>query len=183
MEKRFAGDPPTFEIHKLWKRNGLKPKGVADWALEKLGELDDPEREQVWAFFDRDDHDLVEESYARAKAAGVKVAYSNPCFELWLLLHFVPGVSGAQDSHGVQQQLRAAHRVFRNFDKHLDDAQKRALDGKETDAVSRAKTLITNCPSLVCTAKRGHGTDCKVLDRVPSTDVWKLLVSLGIVSP
>ncbi|MEU7853502.1 RloB family protein [Nonomuraea sp. NPDC049141] len=182
LEERFCGDPRTFEIHVLWKRKGLKPHEVVDWALEKLGELDDPGREQVWAFFDRDDHSHVERSHARAEAMGVKVAFSHPCFELWLLLHFGSGAAGAHTSKNVQNQLRATHRAFRDFEKHLSATCRQALDGKEKDAVSRAKNLITNCPSLACTAKKGHADDCKVLDRVPSTDVWRLLVELGIVA-
>ncbi|MFI7702693.1 RloB family protein [Nonomuraea sp. NPDC049480] len=182
LEERFGGDPPAFEIHVLWKRKGLKPHEVVSWALEKLGEIDDPRREQVWAFFDRDDHSRVEESYARAEAAGVHVAFSHPCFELWLLLHFAARLSGAQTSKGVQDRLRAAHRTFHDFDKRLDAPRLTALYGNEADATNRAKSLIGNCPSMVCTAKKGHGPDCKVLDRVPSTDVWRLLAELGIVS-
>ncbi|MEV1240840.1 RloB family protein [Nonomuraea sp. NPDC050022] len=181
LERRFAGDPRTFEIKVLWKRNGLKPHEVVNRALEKLGELDDPQREQVWAFFDRDEHCGVEEAHAQAESAGVKVAFSHPCFELWLLLHFASGVSGARTSKGVQDQLRAVHPAFRDFGKSLETAHRRALEGQEAIAVGRAKTLITNCPSLECTARKGHAQECKVVDRVPSTEVWKLLGELGIV--
>lgn len=182
VAERFGGEPRAFDIHVLWKRKGLKPDEVAAWALEKLDELDDPKREQVWAFFDRDDHSRVEDSYAKADAAGVKVAFSHPCFELWLLLHFVSGVQGAQRSKSVQDQLRGAHKAFRDYDKRLEDAQRQALDGKEHDAARRAKTLIANCPSLGCTAGKGHAQDCRVLDRAPSTDVWRLLAELGVLS-
>lgn len=181
LEDRFSGDPRAFDIHVLWKRRGLKPDEVVAWALEKVSELDDPRREQVWAFFDRDDHSRVEESYAKAERAGIKVAFSHPCFELWLLLHFGSGVQGAQKPKHVQDLLRAAHPAFRQFDKRLNDAQKQALDGKERDATARAKLLITNCPALICTSKKGHADECKVVDRVPSTDVWRLLAELGIV--
>ncbi|GAA1015098.1 hypothetical protein Aple_067880 [Acrocarpospora pleiomorpha] len=95
---RFAGDPRTFEIKIVWERNGLKPHDVVNRAIAELDELDDPRREQVWAFFDRDEHSRLEESYGRAESAGVRTAFSNPCFELWLLLHFVSGVSGGQTS-------------------------------------------------------------------------------------
>ncbi|WP_171074455.1 RloB family protein [Nonomuraea basaltis] len=181
LEDRFGGDPPAFEIHVLWRRRGLKPQEVVDWALDKLREIDDPRREQVWVLFDRDDHSRVEESYARAEAAGVNVAFSHPCFELWLLLHFTAALAGGQNSKSVQEPLRAAHRAFQTFDKRLDAAHQAALNGNETEAAGRARALINNCPSMVCAAKQGHGAECKVLDRVPSTDVWRLLAELGIV--
>ncbi|WP_219471501.1 RloB family protein [Nonomuraea rhizosphaerae] len=182
LEERFGGDPRRFEIHVLWKRKGLKPDEVVNWALEKASELEDPRREQVWALFDRDDHSRVEESCRRAERAGVRVAFSHPCFELWLLLHFVAGVPGAPTSKCIQDRLRAAHQAFRTFDKRLDGAPLAALNGNEADAVNRARSLVTNCPSMACTARNGHGADCRVLDRTPSTDVWRILVELGIVT-
>ena len=44
--------------------------------------------DEIWCVFDRDDHPRVNESINRAKAHGLSVALSNPCFELWILLHF-----------------------------------------------------------------------------------------------
>ena len=46
------------------------------------------ERDEFWAVFDRDEHPNFSDALHRAKAAGVHVAYSNPCFELWVVLHF-----------------------------------------------------------------------------------------------
>ena len=45
------------------------------------------ERDQVWAVFDRDDHPRFEEAVANCETANVRVARSNPCIELWLILH------------------------------------------------------------------------------------------------
>lgn len=44
--------------------------------------------DQIWCVFDRDEHLLVPEALQQAQAKGIPVAFSNPCFELWLLLHF-----------------------------------------------------------------------------------------------
>ncbi|MEW2915510.1 RloB family protein [Ruegeria sp. ANG10] len=48
------------------------------------------ERDQVWAVFDRDDDEVSR--YAEAKKvcedAGLNYAYSDPCFEHWINLHF-----------------------------------------------------------------------------------------------
>lgn len=45
------------------------------------------ESDQVWAIFDRDEHPRFDEAVALCEQGGVRVARSNPCFELWLILH------------------------------------------------------------------------------------------------
>ncbi len=44
----------------------------------------------VWAVFDRDAHPKpqVPQAFALAKRHGIRIAFSNPCFELWGLMHF-----------------------------------------------------------------------------------------------
>lgn len=59
---------------------------------------------RVWAVFDRDEHPLVEESIALALANKIDVAFSDPCFEIWPILHLAN--YGAQDGrHEVQRKL------------------------------------------------------------------------------
>lgn len=43
---------------------------------------------EVWAVFDVDEHPHIEDAKAIAKANKVKIACSNPCFEIWLVYHF-----------------------------------------------------------------------------------------------
>ena len=43
---------------------------------------------EVWVVFDKDDNKDFDEAIAIAKKEGLNVAWSNECFELWLLLHF-----------------------------------------------------------------------------------------------
>lgn len=45
--------------------------------------------DQVWCIFDVDDvsKQSIEKIRTRASANGIKTATSNPCFELWLVLH------------------------------------------------------------------------------------------------
>ena len=59
---------------------------------------------RVWAVFDKDDHE-VEEALALANTNQIDVAFSNPCFELWPILHLED--YGRQDGrHLVQRRLR-----------------------------------------------------------------------------
>ncbi|WP_411681889.1 RloB family protein [Clostridium thailandense] len=43
---------------------------------------------EVWVVFDKDANEDFNEAIAFAKSRGLNVAWSNECFELWLLLHF-----------------------------------------------------------------------------------------------
>jgi hypothetical protein len=43
--------------------------------------------DQVWAVFDRDQHEHFEDAVRACERNGIKVARSNPCFEVWLVLH------------------------------------------------------------------------------------------------
>lgn len=51
--------------------------------------------DEVWAVFDKDDLDKIpktrenfEQAFSKAGEEHIRIAYSNECFELWLLLHF-----------------------------------------------------------------------------------------------
>ena len=44
--------------------------------------------DEYWCVFDVDAHPYLEEAIALAEANCVKIAISNPCIELWFLLHF-----------------------------------------------------------------------------------------------
>jgi hypothetical protein len=61
------------------------------------------EGDQVWAVFDRDDHPHFERAINICEGSGVLVARSNPCFELWLVLHFKhydkPGDAASLQKH------------------------------------------------------------------------------------
>ena len=43
--------------------------------------------DEIWCIFDRDEHPYVNEALALAERHQIGVAFSNPCFELWLVLH------------------------------------------------------------------------------------------------
>lgn len=59
---------------------------------------------RVWAVFDRDEHPLVEEALVTARDNSIDVAFSDPCFEVWPLLHLVD--HGSQDDrHEVHKKL------------------------------------------------------------------------------
>lgn len=93
--------------------------------------------DSVWCVFDVDNHPRVAEAKKLANDNKIQVAISNPCFELWLVLHF-------QESPG-----KKSCRQFQSLLKNLDPSY--ANDSKSVDfskyapgydqAVERAKRL------------------------------------------
>jgi hypothetical protein len=61
------------------------------------------EHDEIWAVFDRDEHQRYDEAVSRCETKGIKTARSNPCFELWLILHVSefdkPDSRGAVQAH------------------------------------------------------------------------------------
>ncbi|MBT9561263.1 MAG: RloB domain-containing protein [Myxococcales bacterium] len=90
--------------------------------------------DQVWCVFDVDDHPHIPDAAQMARDNGIYIAISNPCFELWLLLH-VREPPGMQPRKEVARMLK---RHLPDYDKHLKP--QRLLTGIE-DAVLRAERL------------------------------------------
>jgi RloB-like protein len=119
------------------------PRTVVEIAIRLRAEAEHEARRQrdenfnydeVWGVFDIDEHPNVDQARQLADANAVKLAVSNPCFELWALLHF-------QDrrAHIERHAARAAlQRHLPEYDKALDFA--RMYPGY-TDAVRRARAL------------------------------------------
>lgn len=94
-------------LQDLWRYPLLKiriiegagvPTSVVARAIDTLRERknearrnrDSFEKFEVWALFDRDNFSpaMITEAFRLAKVNGIEVAHSNPCFELWGLMHF-----------------------------------------------------------------------------------------------
>lgn len=96
--------------------------------------------DQVWAVFDRDEHENVDQAMSIAKSRGINVAFSNPCFEVWLLLHHSDYDA---DEHRKQTQKR-----YQTIDKeYAHDGSKsidiNALMNGYEEACQRAKRMRT----------------------------------------
>jgi len=117
--------------------------------------------DEVWCVFDTDEHPNLEQACRMARDNGIEVALSNPCFELWLLLHFrdSPGMQGRKD---VARLLR---KHVDDYDKHVDFA---AYQPGYGSAVERAKRLES--------AARSDGED----GRNPTTGVHRLTESVRV---
>jgi hypothetical protein len=117
------------------------PMSVVNRAIEllprKTGARDNSfeKNDEIWAVFDRDEHPQYAEAINKAKAAGIHVGYSDPCFELWLVLHYRNWDSPI-DRRKIQAELRRLMPAYDpgkskvvDFDAirdHVQEAEKRA---------------------------------------------------------
>jgi RloB-like protein len=181
--KKDLLDSERITLHVLSERNGMKPREVVDAVL---AEAEDSRRDELWAMFDRDQHEGIPQAFDKAAAKNVNIAYSSPSFDLWLLLHLTGFNSGQQrgSSAVVHEQLRR-QRGFETFDirgdKSVRGERVEALRGRHETAARNAKKLANDCPTPMCSDRTGHDDQCPPLRRDPCTEVWRLLVSLKII--
>ena len=72
--------------------------------------------DSVWCVFDIDEHPEVANVKEMARDNNINLAISNPCFELWLLLHF-------RDNPGMQHRDRIQQMLVEhvpNYHKHVE---------------------------------------------------------------
>lgn len=106
------------------------------------------EYDSVWCVVDVDEFD-VDAARSEAERLGVELIVSNPCFEIWLILHFA-------DHRGYVDNGKACCKLLT---KHVPGYDKTKVDYATFDegvdvAIKRAKEL-------------GAGN--------PSTDMWRLV--------
>jgi len=63
-------------------------------------------QDEIWVVFDQDEHPKVKEAIQICVSADIKIAFSNPCFELWLILHYQNFDCGC-DRHHVQKAFQS----------------------------------------------------------------------------
>ncbi|MFC0601445.1 RloB family protein [Streptomyces palmae] len=157
-----------------------KPLDLVEQAVAKLREERRKEKREkwpdppkgttwttVWCLFDRDDHQGVDKAIGQAQAAGVKIAYSYPCFELWRLLH---------------------HRDYTStFGRDCDNVTKRlpfitAQTSKEEAKIVRPEQILKDPSDGYLKAKaRAKRINAQYGDHVPHskrdpyTDVWNFV--------
>ena len=129
----------------------------------ELGEVD-----EVWCIFDVEqpvNHPKLNEAVALAQTSGVKVAISNPCFELWLLLHF-------QDQ-SAPLDTKPAQRALENLggidDKTIDGSKYMSL---RDQATRRARLLVDR--------HKGNGTEFP--NDNPSSGMFRFLEAVENLS-
>jgi hypothetical protein len=115
--------------------------------------------DEIWCVFDVDEHPNLAAAITLAARHGISLAISNPCMELWFLLHF-EDCSSYIDRKDAQ---RRAQKYLRSG-KVLTDVALIVLVERHDDAVARAVRLEAK-----------HHGDGSPAGANPSSEVWRLV--------
>jgi hypothetical protein len=135
------------------------PSQVVSYAAKLLETVDD-DYDETWCVLDVDEFPDIGQAVADAARQRIEIALSNPCFEVWLLLHFTDHRSHAP-TYGDLAPYLAKH-VPGGYSKTDLDFQ-RYEDGWR-EAVRRARLL----------APEGKEPEVN-----PSTGMWRLALAIG----
>ena len=121
-------------------RGGSVPRTLVKMATEARRRAIDEEAEidEFWCVFDVEwprNHPALPEAIQQARANDINLAVSNPCFELWLILH------------------------FRDQSAWLDNDQARRLRGAIDGSTDKDLNAAKYMPLLADAAKRGTELD------------------------
>ena len=94
------GDVPYTLAKNAVKR--AKDEGLTPNSRRRKNSFE--KNDEIWAVFDRDDHPRFKEAITLCRQSGIQVGRSNPCFEVWLILH-EKDYDKFLDRHKVQAEL------------------------------------------------------------------------------
>ena len=132
------------------------------------------EGDEFWVFLDTDHHVRGTHlpgtltALRTASQAGFEVAFSNPCFELWLLLHHVDVVAGTvfASCDAVGAKLRE---ILGSYNKSAIKTGQFSVSGIP-DAIRRARLLESNPDDPQCVWPETTGTHVyRLLERILSS--------------
>jgi hypothetical protein len=139
----------------------LVTRAVAEQKQEQYEERHrrGPPHDEIWCVFDVDAHPKLTEAVELATTHNIKVAVSNPCFELWFILHYED-----QTAHIERHPAQARSKELIKCKKILTTKALEDLADRYQDAVKRAKAL-----------DKKHKGDGSPPRSNPSSEIWKLV--------
>lgn len=125
----------------------------------------------VWCVFDKDNFCDFDQAINLAGKNKIKVAYSNMCFELWLLMHFNTA------PNGTPSQLESA------LNKQFRKNYKKGYNKKDTDIYQ----LLKDNQSIAIAKAKANYNDRMIYGNSPAsqspvTTVFKLVEELNDIS-
>lgn len=124
-------------------------------------------QDAFWCIFDVDEHPNLSQAIEMAEANNINLAISNPCIELWFLLHF-KNQTAHIDGHQAQSETRTAL----GCGKALTDSALKLLAESIDTATDRARKLEIK-----------HRDDGTPAPGNPSSGMWRLMHSIIVPPP
>lgn len=163
--RRRARRHTLVEIHEF---HGA-PMSLVEKAVEIKAEEERHEKrglgrahDEIWCVFDVDVHPHLERASELAAANDIELAISNPCIELWFLLHFADQTAYI-DRRAAQREAKAHLKCGKNLD---DDA---------LDSLAENFALAKERAQRLDEKHRGDGTPAP---GNPSSGAWRVVDSI-----
>jgi RloB-like protein len=147
-------------------RNVTTPYELVEMAIQqRAADIKDAKRgkgdtfDEYWCVFDVDNHPHLEEALALADTEDINIALSNPCIELWLIIHF-------------KSQTAYIERGT------AEDKAKKILKCGKVLSIEALKQLIINyekAKSNALALDKKHERDVSSAHSNPSSGVWRLI--------
>jgi hypothetical protein len=161
-------DTAAVDLRIETRRSGSVPLTLVRKAVDARdrARIEESEIDEFWCVFDVEwpiNHPDLRDALELARANEISVAVSNPCFELWLILHF-------QDRSAWLDNV-AARRLRRSLDGQL----RKSLDGatympRRHEAAARASKLEA----------RHEGNGTVFPNDNPSSGMYRLIEAVEI---
>ena len=141
------------------------PKEMIKKAIQRRGAEKDAPYDQVWCVFDAEAkltqkcREGLREAIELAGNHGIQVALSNPCFELWLVLHFESATAWVA-SDGIRKRAK---------DLRIIEQKKILKIGELMDSIPAARKHATGLDEMHLR------NEIQRSERNPATTVYKLV--------
>lgn len=146
---------------------GSDPKNLI--AAAKLDQATS-QPDAIWLVFDYDKRDHFKSCCTKAKKQGFRVAWSDFCFEYWLLLHHRYTTAGHNAAEDVEAALKAVLPAYR---KGNDDELWKGFTPLRHTAVERAKRAFADMQKMAADPEFPR----------PATTVHELIEALEMLAP
>jgi hypothetical protein len=120
--------------------------------------------DEVWCVFDVDEHPDLKQAVSLASDHDIRLAISNPCIELWFLLHFQ-----SQTAFIHRHDAQRAAKAHTGCDKALSQDALERLDSGYEIAKQRAQELD----------QKHRGDQTPLPDNNPSSGLWQVVDSMS----
>jgi hypothetical protein len=139
-------------LKRHWRRGAVDvrehpkdPIALIEWADRetKRKARSGDKYDETWVVFDAErcpDPNVLAQAEAKARAANIQVAMSNPCFEVWLLLHFRYTHAPMVDANAAIAQLQASMPHYAK--------DRRAAERCIAELIKEVETALTNAGQL-----------------------------------
>lgn len=169
------------DIVKIPKTNRTDPNSLVGLAIKQKSKSPTPEKDQYWCAYDREAENIVQESihlkaFKAASENGVEVAFSNVCFEVWLLLHKQDGCAPYVSCEDLLRRSALMH--------HFPGYKKGCRREFAGDDIMNARKRAVKMNAQTCNVKVGEFKDNIDLSRLvklnPYTNFYRLLDAIDV---